>query len=286
MDCDDDSEISHQREPSNAFIIHHHKKNASVDPMDIKSPIEFRRPVLFVAQVEDTSTLLSPTSKLLQQANVSNLVPTVEAFPIKFMYSVTDGVNVNGEKGGFLLVSKATRVVDVIPEIRRAVAPKKSSSCVRIWSKMESSRPDGTGATAKGDGYELVHIDKRLDGKIVATDDEVSEMTVGEWVSRHVTNADKIESVDILVETRASPTAKWAREELELGNRIQVGDFVDAQDTAGRWYEAVVREVTDDTVTVHYTGWASKWDTKIRRRMTDNAIEGAARVSLTTRMLC
>ena len=41
---------------------------------------------------------------------------------------------------------------------------------------------------------------------------------------------------------------------------------MDAQDAAGKWYEAIVRKVTEDTVTVHYFGWASKWNATIRRR--------------------
>ena len=41
---------------------------------------------------------------------------------------------------------------------------------------------------------------------------------------------------------------------------------MDAQDSAGKWYEAIVREITDDTVKVHYTGWASRWDATVRRR--------------------
>lgn len=244
-------------------------------------PVEFRRPVLLVTEMEEVKGVMSPASKLLQEATDVREVPTVEAFPIKLVYRVTDGLSTDGEKGGFLLVSKATRVVDIILEIRNAVVPKKSSACVRIWSKTESSRPDGKGATAKGDGYELVHIDHRLDGKLLSPDGDVewrgSDLTLGEWVSRHLTNADKIESLDILVETRLSPTAKWAREELELENRLEVGDFVDAQDSAGQWYEAIVREVTEDTVTVHYAGWACKWDTTIRRRATGGDVEGVSR---------
>ena len=47
---------------------------------------------------------------------------------------------------------------------------------------------------------------------------------------------------------------------------IKVGDFVDAQDSARKWYEGIVREVTPDTVKVHYFGWGSKWDTFLPRR--------------------
>ena len=173
---------------------------------------------------------MSPTTKLLHHADsgVTKFVATVEAFPIKLLYRVVENENdlatESKERTGFLLVSHAARIVDVVPAVRRAVAPNKSSSCVRIWSKMDCSRPDGSGATAKGDGYELVHVD-RLDGALVDDEEEVepSSMTVGEWVSRHCSSTSgKAESLDLLVETRARPNSKWAREDLELGNRLEV----------------------------------------------------------------
>lgn len=46
----------------------------------------------------------------------------------------------------------------------------------------------------------------------------------------------------------------------------QVGDYVDAQDTAHKWYEAIVREITPDTVKVHFFGWGSRWDAELPRR--------------------
>lgn len=271
--CDDNVSVSHQRENDYGYILHHHRWNATTDAHDLNwrpRPVEFRRPVLYVHETTDATRLLSPASKLLQEATSSHFVPTVEAFPIKLVYQVTDGTSVNSEKEGFLLVSKETKVLDAIPAIRKAVAPHKASDCVRIWSKMESSRPDGSGATAKGDGYEIVHIDYRLDGQLVPVAEDTkyapSETSMGQWVSRHFSSKDDAESLDILVETRASPTAKWAREELEFYNRLEVGDFVDAQDNAGNWYEAIVRATTGETVTVHYAGWASRWDTTVHRR--------------------
>jgi len=105
--------------------------------------------------------------------------------------------------------------------------------------------------------------------------------------------------VELLIEVRSSPTSKWIRESLELENRVQVsciiccwreevlslclfpsniyplllhtssyqpGDYVDAQDSARKWYEAIVREVKPDTIKVHYFGWGSKWDYELPRR--------------------
>ena len=36
-----------------------------------------------------------------------------------------------------------------------------------------------------------------------------------------------------------------------------VGDYVNAQDSARKWYEAIVQEVTPETVKVHYFGLGS-----------------------------
>jgi len=55
---------------------------------------------------------------------------------------------------------------------------------------------------------------------------------------------------------------------LSFSSQICLGDFVDAQDSTGKWYEAVVVNVTKDTVKVHYCGWSSKWDCTIFRRRT------------------
>jgi hypothetical protein len=64
-----------------------------------------------------------------------------------------------------------------------------------------------------------------------------------------------------------------------LNHQSQVGDFVDSQDAAGKWYEALVREVAEDTVTVHYFGWATKWNGTIRRRK-DVEMTGVSAVSM------
>lgn len=45
-----------------------------------------------------------------------------------------------------------------------------------------------------------------------------------------------------------------------------MGDFVDAQDSALKWYEAIVREVKPDTLKVHFFGWGSRWDAEVPRR--------------------
>merc|ERR1712151_237232 len=112
----------------------------------------------------------------------------------------------------------------------------------------------GPGATKHGDGYELFDFD-----------DIPCDMSVWEFSKTYSGTAENLKSMDLLIEIRAHPNAKWKRSHLESSNRIQVGDFVDAQDSTGKWYEATVRAVYDDYLNVHYLGWSSKWDSLIQR---------------------
>ena len=135
--------------------------------------------------------------------------------------------------------------------------------------------------TESGDGYEVVDL-AALDGKLhnskpandgaasVTSANTVPSLLIGEWIRTHQYSEDpddELKELDILVEIKR-PNSDWPRKEMELENRIQVGDFVDAQDVAGKWYEAIVREVTDATVNVHYFGWASRWNSTLQFSMT------------------
>lgn len=53
--------------------------------------------------------------------------------------------------------------------------------------------------------------------------------------------------------------AKWS------GHLLKTGDWVDARDTVNKWCVAQVVDSNEETVTVHYKGWASKWDEAIPR---------------------
>ena len=247
---------------TNVLMQHH-------DPNKEKNghlrPIEFMRNVLLGTREENAA---APASSPMSKENMS-LVPVVEIYPTKFTYTVANGKesqNGNSEpkKSGFLLASKNSLIVEVLQEAMKTTAPEKSSSCVRLWSQRNEK------TTREGDRYELVGLEN-LDGHMLNNNKEESSMTVSEWVVRQGDTA------VLLVETRTNATTQWARASLELGNRIQVGDFVDAQDTAGKWYEATVREVSDDLVTVHYAGWATRWNGKVRRRTDYEMVEGATK---------
>lgn len=231
-------------------------------------PLEFRRKIIMKRKLKrftsgeiDESSPMTRLLKEEEQRTAPELVPTVEARPVKLQYTVIDGNNMR-RKEGFVLVSETTRAYDALFWLMKAAAPKTSSSCKRVWSKRD------TVSTASGDGYELVDLNL-LDGKIEKEEETEKEFQrprklVGEWLRAHYFDSTK-RDCDIIIEVRKS-NDKWSRASLELANRIQVGDFVDAQDAAGNWYESIVKEVTDDIVTVHYFGWASRWNGRIRRR--------------------
>lgn len=255
-------------------ILHHHSSNGAVSTnghhelncvtKTLPRPIEFRRKVVMKpAPAQQQVETDSPMAKLLREEerlNRSYLIPTVEIYPVQLNYEVVDEKN-DCSKKGFVLVSERTRIYDALHGLLKITASEISSSCKRVWSKRD-------GGTSSGDGYELVDL-QSLDGKLISKDPDVTpQLSTEEWVRRH---GDRSEGIDVLVEVKR-PNAKWSRASLELENRIRVGDFVDAQDAAGKWYEALVQEVGDDTVTVHYFGWASRWNGIIRRRRSSEIV--------------
>ena len=233
--------------------------------------MEFRRAVMIIPAPISTAIeqpRLSPMSKLLQEQQGPHMIAVVEVYPVKFKYRIisetNDGSEENGEK--YCLVSQTSLVADALPAILKEVTPEKSLSCVRLWCRRNTFRKDGfTRSTLEGDGFDLVEFEN-LDGRHLSKEkSKKSTMTVAEWVQRQ-NGAGQQNCVNILIETKSSTTSKWPRHVFELEERIQAGDFVDAQDSIGKWYEAVVRDVTDELVNVHYFGWASRWDIKLKRR--------------------
>lgn len=248
-------------------------------------PIEFRRKVIMIPKKkkftmgrQDDS---NPMTKLLiEEENRAEplLIPTVEVHPVKLKYTVTNGsTNISAKKNsnskeeahdGFVLVSQQTSVYETLQALMKVAAPDTTSSCKRIWSRRD------TNGTKSGDGFDLVDL-HLLDGKLLRDNDKDEaprspRKSMGKWLEGHFADAGNTSlECDILVEVRRL-NSTWSRESLELQNRIQVGDFVDAQDSTGKWYEAIVREVAEETVTVHYFGWASKWNGTMRRRKDSN----------------
>lgn len=273
------------------MLLHHHshipKHNGGADQRliggKLPQPIEFRRRVMMrpapkVQLFPEAAVNASPMTKLLmeqERLQQPRMIPWVEVYPIKLNFTVVQD-QTTSEEGikDFVLVSRRSRAFDALKGLMKAAAPQTISSCRRVWSKRANP-----GTKNPGDGYELVDLDG-LDGKLLKReqdgDSSKPQLTVEEWIKTHGED-EGLKELDVLVEIRRANEA-WPRESLELGNRLQVGDFVDAQDSAGKWYEAIVRRIEGELVTVHYFGWASKWDCTIRRRP-DSTGEGMSAVS-------
>jgi hypothetical protein len=244
-----------------------------------------------------------------QQHDTGGKLHFVEVYPVEFHYAIIDGVSsplppaavtansLRYSQQGMALASRASLAKNVLHELERAASPGRSSACIRLWMKSRPYADVQAGvksATKNGDGFDLIDMDSLV---IPAAPKKQTTpttppragsksndrlLTVGEWLKIDLTQPQSQKSrpvvVELLIEIRSSPTARWIRESLELENRLQVGDFVDAQDLARQWYEAIVREITPDTVKVHYFGWGSKWDTILPLR------KGAAEGKLKSRL--
>jgi hypothetical protein len=216
-----------------------------------------------------------------QRLQASRLVPAVEVHPIKMCYSVVckehldPPMSPSGAEShdGFVLVSQDDSATDTLQSLMKVAAPKKASSCARIWSQR---------VTGQHSRYEVVHLEDlevlEDSGQGTASVDvQKRHLTVNEWLSTHTANAAQTQ-LKVLVETRQTLGSEWARKSHEFENCIKAGDFVDAQDVSGKWFESVVRVVTEDTVTVHYLGWASKWNATLKRRRHGKVVEGIMQV--------
>jgi len=200
--------------------------------------------------------------------------------------SKTTAASASAQGGGFGLVSRQTLAADGLAALLRAAVPHKATEAARLWCRcsyktqqQKQEQQYQRRPTHAGDDYELVDLQALESSRLTLQDwaDRIStpapSSLTKESLSKRDTSAGAVgghtKEVQLLIETRKSVNDDWPRRALELPERIRVGDYVDAQDVAGKWYEAVVREVDETSVKVHYVGWASRWDAKIRRRQTD-----------------
>ena len=297
--CEDETTISFQPYDTFSDVVLYHA-GPPRKPNEPVRPVEFRRRVLLVPDLTKPvpSTTDDEDNPADEKQRKPRFVPTVEVYPLKLVYSIVakehgsidSDIVTPKETAGFLLISSASTVAQTMPMVAKTAAPQMPLSCVRLWSKRLANRQQTPSqqqqqlpkidATQKGDGYDLVLLDE-LDGKLIRKEEQVwkeqSTLEMGEWAYRQTGPTERRE-VEILVETRASASMPWARVSLEFPNRLQVGDFCDAQDTTGKWYEAVVREISEDKVKVHFMGWASRWDGIVRRYADGTAPAGVPKV--------
>ncbi|GKY93302.1 hypothetical protein MPSEU_000297700 [Mayamaea pseudoterrestris] len=283
--CEDGYSVSFQPPMSERRLLLHHSHTRQ-SAMDAPArPVEFRRKVVRTSpkptsrKAEHESLmerLMQEESERESQSNSS----CVDVHPLKLTYSIVHEENAyesfdERPQDGFVLVSRESAAIDALTALLKSVEPDKGSSSVRLWSRHRNHN-----ATKSGDGYELVDF-KYLEEMIKRSTGEKIQQTVQEWVDQHSANTASGKTLHVMVESRKTINVPWPRHKLELMNRIQVGDYVDAQDVAGKWYEAIVRKIEADTITVHYFGWASRWDTTIKRRIDVAPVEG-----LNTKISC
>ena len=189
-------------------------------------PVEFRRKKIPQTSL-DADDKTEPAT-LMEKLLLEDQEPhpTLEVHPIKLRYHYQN-------QTGVVLASRPTQMLDALTSLQQVAVPDKPSDCVRLWVPSATRR-------------ELVRLQPNR--------------TLQEWLLHH----SDTDEVTLYVETRKTAQDHWF--EVELADRLQVGDFCDAQDVAGRWYEAVVRELGDDFVKVHYVGWSSRWDATVKRK--------------------
>ena len=246
--CEDFESVSFQPLDVDRLLLHHQIYHS--DPHFPPRPIEFRRRLIVEKKLSERATLME---KLMEEGQI-NLAP--EVHPLKLQYSSCTNQS-NGSFVGYCLVSRSAVASSSLRALMTAAEPSIASSYLRLWYKTNYRHKSGTKPTFQGDSLDLVDFEAL---EMRSKDD--LRMTMREWVERIDPGATEI---TLMVESR-NVNLPWPRKGLELWERVQVGDFVDAQDVAGQWYEAVVRKVEEHCVTVHYVGWNSKWDAKLKRR--------------------
>ena len=291
-------EIHDDASETNGSFLRH---NVTDEP-SIPRPVEFRRKVIWKDShlKEKDAYLTGESSKSLMEQlmqeearlNAPTHVPGPEIHPYQFLYRITKDKPLPDAASphGWALISSGATALDALSALLRTALPTVASHSVRLWTKLDysygssnanpqqgSPSSGNTGnhssqgnhaksPTSKGDAYEWVDLEA-LSKRPVTGDGELTSLK--EWVENYFRDP-KHRQVECILEIRPAVHAPWPRASLLLTERLQPGDFCDAQDIAGHWYEALVvgNSADDDGETtekikVHYLGWASRWDANV-----------------------
>ena len=233
--CTDLHTVSFQRNEESSALLYHSPPVKTTVMNDSIQPIEFKRRVIIQSndippqEQDHTASSKSLMDQLLLEERTLQTQHEVEVRPIFISYTIE---NVNSERSATCLLSQTISVADALVAIKTAALPEVDPSCVRIWSRWQY----GEDAV-----WRAVHSDPKL--------------LLVDWAPRHGFERNVTLRLELKVDmTTPWPALPWT-----------VGECVDAQDVAGHWYEAVVRKMSDTHFTVHYMGWASRWDGKVPR---------------------
>lgn len=225
--CTDLRTISFQRNAEQSVLLYH---SPSLEKSDMPpGPIEFMRRVVISSHDEPEPEQLASSKSLMDQLLLEELTlktkHEVELNPITVMYATK-----NSKDTRTCLISQKVSVAEALAGIKAAALPDVSSKCIRAWSRWRYGEDCA---------WRAVHPDQ--------------ELLLADWVPRHGYER----KLALRLEVRADLLTPWP----PLG--WEVHDWVDAQDVAGHWYEALIREVGENHYTVHYMGWASRWDGQV-----------------------
>lgn len=273
-----------------------------IEEASLPRPVEFRRKVIWKSSESkkiEVVTVGGNSNSLMDQLmqeearlKAPSHVPRAEVHPYQFLYRITKDKRApqTSTPNGWALISSGAVALDALSALLRAAVPRVASHSIRLWTKLDysiadakvanapnspsssttSSLPNHEGdksPTVKGDGYEWVDLEE-ISKRAVTKDAKV--LTIADWIQSHFRNPNQ-RQVECLLEVRPAVHSQWPRHTLLLTQRLKPGDFCDAQDIAGQWYEAQVvgyeaapsDEHTYEKVKMHYVGWASRWNANV-----------------------
>lgn len=289
----------HDHADWNGSMLHHQQQ---IDEASLPRPVEFRRKVIWKNsqfQIPDPSPSRESVQSLMEQLmqeearlSAPSRLPQPEIHPYQFLYRITKDKHTASQASsphGWALISSGAVALDALSALLRAALPTVASHSVRLWTKLDYSyeskvnssaspssettvsRPNHVAnqtrnhPTTKGDGYEWVDLET-LSRRPGNGESEIT--TIKNWIQSHFRDPEQ-RQVECVLEIRSAVHARWPRQSFLLTERLDVGDFCDAQDIAGHWYEARVvandanAEGENEKVKVHYMGWASRWNANV-----------------------
>jgi len=223
------------------------------------------------------------TGKTFGQSNV-----IVELYPVRSRIRLVEQNGYPAESYSDTLLSRQLRISDVEDLIMKEAGglglPKGTfARTCRVWYKKAVDEPGaGDDKDVNSDGF--VVVDEHTNGHDVpngeqsdqetedAEEEQLSYVLFEKSAGVGTRLLDLIDAgpvrLDILVEFRDSTTAPWPRAAVlnAWKLRLKAGDEIDAKDTDGKWFEAVVIRRTEkggdvaDELNVHYMGWGEKWN--------------------------
>lgn len=155
---------------------------------------------------------------------------------------------------------KSKLVSDALKELQTKFMIMSGASVVRYWLYDPQGQEEDDNATKKPRlGRKLLWDVVCWDGPWrLLRDESFGPVQVGEIIGNY-------DSIKIMIESTKrsySTFVSWPRDEIvrKWQTHLQTGDMMDVQDKTKHWYEAVVKEVHEGSVSVHFLAWDAEFD--------------------------